>query len=103
MLSAAVAAAAKDPLSCHLIRAISISPTARAPATATVPPRASTNPIAITKAIAVLAGIRRGPHKGKVDVDGLVEQLGVVGAVDGGASFLKRGVLDQRVTLGPTS
>lgn len=33
-------------------------------------------------------------------MDGLVEQLGVVGAVDGGAGFLEGWVLDQGVTLG---
>ena len=42
---------------------------------------------------------RRRAHKGKVDVHGLVQQLGAVGAVDGGAGLLEGRVLDQRVAL----
>lgn len=42
---------------------------------------------------------RRRPDEGKVDVDGLLEQLGLVRAVDGGPRLLKGGVLDQRVAL----
>lgn len=42
---------------------------------------------------------RRRAHKGKVDAHRLVQQLGAVGAVDGGAGLLERRVLDQRVAL----
>lgn len=92
--------AAKLPLvSCHLVHPISITTARRAPATAAVPPCAAANAIAGAKPAAILAGIGRRPHKGKVDVNGLVEQFGVVGTVDGGAGFLEGWVLNQCVTL----
>lgn len=51
-----------------------------------------------TPAAAALAS-RRGAHESEVDLDGLFEQLGVVGAVDSGAGLLEGGVLDQRIAL----
>lgn len=45
----------------------------------------------------VLAG--RGAYEGEVDGDGLLEELGLVGVVDGGAGFVEGGVLDQSVAL----
>jgi hypothetical protein len=50
-----------------------------------------------TAALVVLS--RRRPHEGKVDLDGLFEELGLVGAVDGGAGFGERVVLYQGVAL----
>lgn len=41
----------------------------------------------------------RGPDKSEVDGEGLVEQLGVVHAVDGGFGFFLGGEFDECVTL----
>lgn len=41
----------------------------------------------------------RGPHEGKVDRYCLVQQLGAVGAVDGGTRLLQRRVFNQDVAL----
>lgn len=72
--------------------AAAVAPAASAPAAASDAPAPA--------ATAVLsAGVGRGTHKCEVDLDGLVEQLGLVGAVDGGAGLGKGGVLDQRVAL----
>lgn len=63
-------------------------------------PAASTSAAAtptVASPTALAAG--RRTHKGKVDLHRLVEELGLVGAVDGGAGFLEGRVLDQRVAL----
>jgi len=71
-----------------------------APATAAVAPRAAPSDAPARAAAAVLAtGVGRGPHKREVDLDGLVQQLGLMGAVDGCAGLGERGVLDQCVAL----
>lgn len=80
------------------------APGAGAPAPAAVAPPApsaasSADAPARAAAVVLAAGVGRGPHEGEVDLDGLVEQLGLVGAVDGGAGLGERGVFDQRVAL----
>lgn len=52
-----------------------------------------------TTAAAPALASRRGAHEGEVDLDGLLEQLSVVGAVDSGTGLLEGGVLDQRIAL----
>lgn len=87
---------------CRLVIPVSIASTGRAPAPAAIPsPSNATDARATTAATtaAVVGVLWRRAYKGKVDVDGLVEQLGVVGAVDGGAGFLEGGVFDESVAL----
>lgn len=84
--------------------AVPVPPRTGAPAPAAVAPpspASASSPDAPARAAAVVlaAGVGRGPHEGEVDLDGLVEQLGLVGAVDGGAGLGERGVFDQRVAL----
>ena len=57
----------------------------RAPTSATAAAVATTT---ATSTAVVLA--RRWAHKGEVHLDGLLEQLGVVGAIDGSARLLER-------------
>lgn len=90
--------------------AVAVAPCPGAPAPAAVAPAASASAAspsdapARAAAVVLAAGVGRGPHEGEVDLDGLVEQLGLVGAVDGGAGLGERGVFDQRVALlGDTS
>lgn len=52
---------------------------------------------AAAAAAALTAG--RGADEGEVDVNGLVEELGLMGRVDGGAGLGKGGVLDKCVAL----
>lgn len=67
-------------------------------------------PIAIARAVASAAASAstcaasvglagRWSHKGKVDLDSLVEELGLVGAIDGGAGLFEGRILNQCVTL----
>lgn len=86
---------------CHLTIPIPIPipSTGRAPASTAVPPRTAANAIAAARPAAVFAGVGRRSHKGEVDVDGLVEQLGVIGAVDGSAGFLEGWEFDECVSL----
>lgn len=71
-------------------------------------------PIAIARAVAsaaaaaasastctaTAAGLARGwSHKGKVDLDSLVEELRLVGAIDGGAGLFEGRILNQCVAL----
>jgi hypothetical protein len=60
--------------------------------TTTAAAAAAARPAAEPPVVRLLA--RRWAHKGKVHLHVLVEQLGVVGAVDGGARFLEGRVLD---------
>lgn len=83
----AAAAAARTP-----------APTAAATPTTTTTSSSS----ATTVAARALACVWWRPHKGKVNVDGLVEELGLVGAVDGGAGFLEGIVFNESVTLSKT-
>lgn len=69
----------------------------RAPTTASLSSPAGAAATARPAAPAALA--RRRSHKGKVHRDGLVQQLGLVGAVNRGPRLLQRGVLDQCVAL----
>lgn len=72
---------------------------------ASTPPTASaTRPTAAAARTAlgvvlVAAFARRGSHKRKVDVDGLVQELGLVGAVNGRARLREGRVFDQCVAL----
>lgn len=75
------------------------SPTDRAPAATPLPAVAAAAAAASTAIRAALAGVRGRAHEGKVDIDGLVEELGVVGAIDGGAGLLEGGILDECVAL----
>lgn len=68
------------------------APTARAPT-----PAAAARASSSSSAARLIGG---RAHEGEVDVDGLVEKLGVVGAVDGGAGLLEGGVFDEGVALG---
>lgn len=83
--------------------AVPIPPGAGAPAPAAVAPPSTSSPAsdapARAAAVVLAAGVGRGPHEGEVDLNGLVEQLGLVGAVDGGAGLGERGVFDQCVAL----
>lgn len=96
------------PISFFFLVIPTIAIATRAPAsTAPAPPTAATTWCAAADAAAVArasaaafgAGVGRRAHKGEVNVDGLVEELGVVGAVDGGAGLVEGGVLDKRVAL----
>lgn len=71
-----------------------------------------TTPIAVARTVASAAatttsttaatasGLAWGwSHKGKVHLNGLVEELRLVGTVDGGARLLKRRILNQCVAL----
>lgn len=83
---------------------VPITSAARAPAPTALPTTATatatSSPATVAGAAgAVLACVRGRAHEGEVDVDGLVEELGVVGAVDGGAGLLEGGVLDECVAL----
>lgn len=85
---------------------VPVASTAGAPAPAALPAAAtaassasSSSATVAGTASAVLASVRGRPHEGEVDVDGLVEELGVVGAVDSGAGLLEGGVLDECVAL----
>lgn len=63
------------------------APAARSPAAAATSPRS-------------FPALARGrPDKGEVDLYGLVQHLGVVGLVDGGPSFVERGILNKCVPL----
>ena len=42
---------------------------------------------------------RRGPDESEVDEDGLLEKLGIMGAIDGSAGLLEGGVFDESVAL----
>ncbi len=79
------------------------TPTPTPPAACpTIRPPSRTTPTTAQRRATGAAGIplaRRRAHKGKVDVHGLVQQLGAVGAVDGRAGLLEGRVLDQRVAL----
>lgn len=75
-------------------------PSDRAPAATPLPAIAAAAAAATSGAVrAALASVWWRAHKGEVDVDGLVEELGVVGAVDGGTCLLKGGILDKCVAL----
>lgn len=69
----------------------------RSPWTPTPSPTAST----LAPASATLAGVlvRHWPYKGKVHSQGLVKQLGAVGALDGGFGFFLSGEFDECVAL----
>lgn len=85
-----------------VIPRVAIPASPGAPAPAAVAPAASASASdapARTTAAVLSAGVGRGTHKCEVDLDGLVEQLSLVGAVDGSAGLGKGGVLDQRVAL----
>lgn len=47
----------------------------------------------------VVALARRGSHESEINIDRLVEELGLVGAVDSGACLLQRRVLNESVAL----
>lgn len=51
----------------------------------------------LSRSPVVLAG--RRSHKSKVDVDGLVQELGLVGAIDSGTGLGQRCVLDESIAL----
>lgn len=63
--------------------------------------RAATPPSPSLPGLPLPLRILRGwrSHECKVDADGLVEQLGVVGALDGGFGFALGGEFDERVAL----
>lgn len=61
------------------------------------PAAAASIAVPVPVPVAALAG--RGTHKGEINLDGLVEQLGVVCAVDGRTGFLEGCVLDESVSL----
>jgi hypothetical protein len=67
----------------------------RTPAPA--PAASSSAAVRLARASVGLAG--RRPHKGKVDVDGLVQELRLVCAVYGSARFLQGRVLDESIAL----
>lgn len=70
------------------------------PAPAAVAPPASASDTTAGAATAVLAAsVGRWPHECEVDLDGLVKQLGLVGAVDGCAGLGEGGVFNQCVAL----
>lgn len=79
--------------------AIAVPSTARAPAPAALTPStttaaSSTGPLST---LSPCAG--RWAHKGEVDIDGLVEKLGLVCAIDGGAGFLEGIEFDESIAL----
>jgi hypothetical protein len=81
-----------------VVAGVAVAASPGAPATAAMAAPAPDTAAGASTAV-LAAGVGRGPHKGEVDLDGLVEQLGLVCAVDGGAGLCEGGVLDQRVAL----
>lgn len=78
--------------------AISVPPTARAPApTALTPSTTYTSPTVPLPSFATCVG--RRAHKCEIDVDSLFEEFGLVGTVDGGARFLEGIEFDESVAL----
>lgn len=79
---------------------VAVPASPRAPAPAAVAPPASPSDTTACATTAVLAAsVGRWAHECEVDLDGLVKQLGLVGAVDGCAGLGERGVFDQCVAL----
>jgi hypothetical protein len=79
---------------CAVALAVVLHRTPASAATAVPSTAASSCPAASTS---LTAG--RGPDKGKVNGDGLVQQLSVVGIVNGGSCFLQCVVFNQCVAL----